>query len=197
MQPPRFMCATVAAVGFACLSAALTSTAASASTLVIGQSNAAACYQNALSQNTSRRAINGCDAALDADTLTRRDRAATHINRGILRHYRDDEDGALDDFQAALNLRPSMGEAYSNLALIYARRQQWSEAVEALDHGIALAPSLLHRSYFSRGVAREELGDLAGAYADFSQAAQLAPDWAAPQRELERFTVRMESADDS
>jgi len=175
----------------------LSATSASAATLVLGAGNATACFENALSHNSNQATIRGCDAALSDAGLTRRDRAASHVNRGNLRHLHDDDDGALEDFQAALRLQPALGEAYSNLALVYARRRQWAQAVEALDQGIALEPSRLHRSYYSRGVAREHLGDLAGAYEDYQQAAELAPDWAAPRTELERFTVRIERADES
>ena len=46
------------------------------------------------------------------------------------------------------------------------------------------------RTFVNRGLANEGLGDLNAAYRDYSRAAALKPDWAAPKTELARFTVK-------
>jgi hypothetical protein len=38
-------------------------------------------------------------------------------------------------------------------------------------------------------MAREDAGDLVGAYLDYRQASQLDPAWDRPKKELARFTV--------
>jgi Tfp pilus assembly protein PilF len=44
-----------------------------------------------------------------------------------------------------------------------------------------------HKAYLNRGVARENLGDLRGAYEDYSTALQIQPDWGPANAELARF----------
>jgi tetratricopeptide (TPR) repeat protein len=82
-----------------------------------------------------------------------------------------------------------------NLGDAYLRLERWSDAEAAFTQGIALEPAAPHRAYFGRAIAREEAGDLEGAYADYSKAAELAPEWDLPRRELARFTVTTQGAD--
>lgn len=86
---------------FALLVAPVPFVPASAQTLVLGESRAGACFRHALSQRGDRRALADCDQALESDMLLGRDRAATHVNRGIVRMHSGDAEAALSDFDAA------------------------------------------------------------------------------------------------
>ncbi len=161
----------------------------------IGVSPAARCSDRAKSGDSSRDALNECEYALMND-LTVVDRAGTLVNRGIIREARGDVDGALDDYVDAIALSPNVAEAYANSGRIYATRANWPAAADALSQAIPLIqdPLLLRALYFDRAVAREELGDIAGAYADYQAAAATDPTWDAPRQELGRFRVDGEAA---
>ena len=43
--------------------------------------------------------------------------------------------------------------------------------------------------HFDRAMAREDMGDLHGAYADYAMASQLAPQWEEPKQQMARFSI--------
>jgi tetratricopeptide (TPR) repeat protein len=162
---------------------------AQSSVTTIGAGPAQACYQAARAGSSGLAALRDCDAALDDFSLNDADRAATFTNRGVLRLQRREAPAALADFDASLALDASRGEPHVNrgAALILLGRAQ--DAISAIDAGLALGTADPHEAYFNRAIAREELGDVVGAYRDYSRAAALAPEWDLPQLELARFSV--------
>jgi tetratricopeptide (TPR) repeat protein len=158
--------------------------------IVIGQSFAEVCYERARAGDASRDGLDQCDYALQGDLLPE-DRAATYVNRGIIREARGDPDAALADYADALALSPSLAEAHVNVGRIHSQRRNWSAAAAALDQAIPLIqdPLQLRTLYFDRAVAHEEMGDIAQAYADYQAASAADPTWDAPKQELERFEV--------
>ena len=50
-------------------------------------------------------------------------------------------------------------------------------------------PAHPEKVYFNRALAREDMGDTNGAYADYAQASKIAPQWDQPKREMTRFTI--------
>lgn len=170
---------------------ALPPSTANAAASVFGAGPARACYEAAAAGQTGQSALAACDDALaQADALSTRDRAATYINRGVVRLLRREGAPALADFDRALALQPRLGEAHVNrgAALVLLRRN--AEAVTAISTGLDLGSDDPHEGYFNRALAYEAMGDLANAYRDYRQAATLKPDWDLPQQELARFTVR-------
>ncbi len=156
----------------------------------IGPGPALTCFEAARAGSQGLGAVRACDEALESFDLTSADRAATLTNRAVLRLQRREAAQALTDLDAALAIRDDMGETHVNrgAALILLGRAQ--EALPAIDLGLALGTNDPHEAYFNRGIAHEELGDMNAAYRDYTQAAELAPEWALPQAELARFTVR-------
>jgi tetratricopeptide (TPR) repeat protein len=67
---------------------------------------------------------------------------------------------------------------------------RFREGVEQIDKGLSLGVKDPEKAFFNRGLANEALGDLQAAYRDYSRAAELKPDWAAPKTELARFSVK-------
>ena len=98
-----------------CLIAALLaafSIPAGASVVVVGSNSARMCYLAADSASPPVRGdFQHCAVALDEEGLTRRDRAATYVNRGILRLRREMVVEAIADFDSALAIDPNQPEA--------------------------------------------------------------------------------------
>lgn len=171
--------------------AALLTAPASAQTAVYGESPAAACFRDAVAQRSDRAALRNCDEALTSPSLSRRDRAATRSNRGIVQLHRGLLHEALADFDAAeelgLNDQGALGVNRSSAYLRLGRNEEARRHAE-----LAIAADNRHAAYawYNRGVALEALGEAAAAYESYTRALELRPDWALPARELERFRVR-------
>jgi len=163
---------------------------ASASVMVIGSSDARLCYEAADSPMLPQvRDLRRCDDALTAGSLSNYELVATHVNRGILRLRRGAIDDSIADFDAAMALDPNQPEAYLNKGAALIRRENPTEAAQlftvALEHNTQ-RPAVAH---YGRAVANEALGNVREAYQDYQRASQLAPDWAAPRDDLQRFRV--------
>ncbi len=174
-----------ATLGFAALGGG-----AHAQVKVIGGGLAGACALQALNGDRSAEAVKTCTSALNFEPLSRETTARTMVNRGVLYIRRRQFMEAERDFSDAQSLTPELPEIYVDRGVSLIRQNRWSEAVAQLDHGIDLSPYEPEKAYFDRALAREALGDLSGAYADFSKAAELKPDWPQPKNELKRYVVR-------
>jgi len=163
---------------------------AQAAVLVLGSSNAAVCSRAALDGGTAPGGLRACDQALKEDVLNPRDRAATFVNRGILRLRGRSFERAVEDFNSALRLNPRLGEALVNRGAARIGQQRYREALADLERGSELGSTEPEKAWFNRGLANEGLGDLKAAYHAYQRAAALKPDWEAPRKELARFTVR-------
>lgn len=180
-----------AAVLAATMSAALSiGAAANASTLVIGGGLAKECSEAALDGRSDKASVLTCTTALETENLNFRDRARTFVNRGVLQMRQRDFTRARADFDTASKLDPNLGEAWVNRGAAYVGEKRYREGVDQIDRGLALGVKDPERAWFNRGLANEGLGDLNAAYRDYSRAAALKPDWAAPKTELTRFTVK-------
>ena len=170
---------------------------ASAASLVLGGGRAQDCYQAArrvdLPAVATASDLRNCTEALETEALSVRDRVGTLVNRGILSMSRRDYRAALDDYAAALKLSPQSGVAHVNRGAALIGLGRAREGVEAIDRGLALNAAEPEKAYFNRAYAREQLGDIKGAYMDYSHAAELRPDWDLPRTELARFTVHRQS----
>jgi len=164
--------------------------AAVAASTVYGQGPGHLCYEGARSGRADARALADCDEALgSAAQLSQRDTAATLVNRGVIRLQRRDAPAALADFDRAIQVRPSLGEAHVNRGAALILRGDFAGAVVAIDRGLELGAADPHEAYFNRAIAWEQLDNLPQAYADYRKAQALAPDWPLPAQELARFTV--------
>lgn len=164
--------------------------AANASVLTVGGAYAFSCYQAADGNGATTASLNACNQALAEEALTAQDRAATHVNRGILLLRRANLERAESDFNDALKLNPREAEAYLNKAILNARYRKSADALpdvaKALENGTR-RPAI---AYFVRAMANEDSGKIAAAYQDYRRAQTLDPKWAEPAMELQRFQVR-------
>jgi tetratricopeptide (TPR) repeat protein len=186
---PRLALPALRAVLAGIAMAAGLSSAHAAST-TFGSGPARACFEAAITGQTSAAAIAECDAAINGQDLNLRDRTATIVNRGVLRLLRREPMQALGDFDFALRARPELGEAHVNRGAALVMLSRLDEAIAAINRGLELGTADPHEAYFNRALAHERKGDVQAAYQDFLKAQALKPDWPLPGVELARFSVR-------
>lgn len=156
---------------------------------VIGNGVAHSCYQFAEFGGNTTDGISACNFAIEHTPLSIRDRAATFINRGILRARDADTEGALADYDQGIMLSPRLGEGYVDrgAALIVLRR--YDDALSDLDKGISLGANRIQIAYYDRAVVYEALGNIRAAYEDYKKAAEIQPDFSLATEQLARFRV--------
>ncbi|MEL7112062.1 MAG: tetratricopeptide repeat protein [Pseudomonadota bacterium] len=169
---------------------ALVAETASAQVFVIGQGLGGDCYQKTKNQYSSfRDADQTCTRALREQAMTRSNRAATYVNRGVLRMRSGKYEQALSDYTDAIKLQPELGAAYLNKGAAMIYQKDFQGAIAPLDRAIDLESADLFAAYYNRAIARENTGDVAGAYADFQKSLALKPGWELAQNQLSRFSV--------
>lgn len=156
---------------------------------VIGDGYAQDCWLAAIDGKSDDASMQICGTALASEVLSRHDRGATFINRGVMKMRRRDFAGAMVDLNAGVRLAPEAGEGWTNRggALIGVKR--YSEGLGDINRGLALGVKEPEKAYFNRALAYEGLDDEKAAYFDYQKALALKPGWALPQQELLRFTV--------
>jgi len=158
--------------------------------LTIGNGIGQDCYYAALHNPQPRESHERiCNEAIEATSLNRRDLAATHTNRGIIRMRMSNYEGALEDYTAARKLRPDLGAVYLNegAAMIGAGTPQ--EAIAVLQKALELETQDPHSAHYNLGLAYDLTGNVTEAYYAFKKALELRPDWDLPKKQLERYSV--------
>jgi tetratricopeptide (TPR) repeat protein len=155
-------------------------------TVVGGAGHSVACSSAARRAETSDAAIGACNAAL-LDPLQADQRLALLVNRGAIRARRQERTLALADFDAALAIEPRNPVALLNRGMVLVQLRQSGPAVAALTQALSFGVSAPYLAYYYRGVARERLGDVRGAYEDYSTALDIQPNWAPAEEEMARF----------
>jgi tetratricopeptide (TPR) repeat protein len=173
----------------AAIAALIAFSPANSATTVLGNGLAGICSQAAIAGSDEPEALQICTLALETESMNRRDRAGTFVNRGVLKMRRQDYREARGDFETAARLQPTMGEAFVNRGAALVGEKRYLEALLDIDRGLALAPEEPEKAYYNRGLANEGLDDLKAAYFDYLRAVELKPEWDIPKRELTRFKV--------
>ena len=156
---------------------------------VLGGGYGQECFEAAKYDRSPSFSIPICDKALEVDFMSRKDRAATHVNRGILKTRAKKPGSAIRDFDEAVAIKPDIPEIYVNRGATLILLQRYDEALVDLNKSIAMGTSEPKHAYYNRALARELKDDLKGAYFDFKKALELDPEFADAQREIKRFTV--------
>lgn len=135
-------------------------------------------------------AIQVCDLALEQENLSLRNRAATFVNRGILKMRQGRNDSAIADFERGIRMQPKLYEAYVNRgAALYALRR-YDEALADFNLGVQSEDlDAKVTGFYNRGLTYEKKGDATAAYNDYRKALELAPDFALATKQLARFSV--------
>jgi tetratricopeptide (TPR) repeat protein len=101
--------------------------------------------------------------------------AFSYMNRGTVRIAVGEIESGMDDYNAALNLRPDLMEAWynrGNVALLHLHRFQ--DAIGDFSEAIRLKSDFAP-AYCGRGFARMQLGQYDGALADYNQGVECDP----------------------
>lgn len=127
-----------------------------------------------LGNSSTWRAIERRIARVPNEDLDAGSTAAAHLARGHVRVVKGDLAGALEDYDRAIALDPSIASAWADRALARSRSGDVDGALADLNHAIELDPDRAS-SYGSRANAKWRRGDLAGALADLDRCLALDP----------------------
>ena len=153
------------------------------SVTTIGATDAAQCYENA--QDDYAYSTTPCDTALRDSGLSVSDRKKTLVNRGVILNRNGDLGGALDDFNAALELDPSLGEAYLNRGNAYFMSRRFDEALRDYERALEYDVSKPWAAWYNIGLVHEANKQPVKAREAFQKALSLNPDFAEARRKLE------------
>jgi tetratricopeptide (TPR) repeat protein len=177
-----FACALVPAL---CLAAP-----ASAQVSVIGGGLARDCFEAAKYQYVSAKEGEAlCSKALQLEVMKHSNRTATYTNRGVLRMRLGQYDSALADYATAKRMNPALGEIYLNEGAALIFKKDYTNALAALNKSVELGSAELYAAHYNRAIARENTGDVPGAYADFQKSLELFPEFELAKQQLTRFIV--------
>ncbi len=171
------------------VAAVLAGAPARAAVMVFGGGMAEDCSRAAIAGKSDPGSILTCSLALGADDLDRLDRAATLINRGVMKLRRGAFEDARADLDASIVLTPAIGEAWVNMGAVSVGEGRYQAALNDLTKALALGVKEPEKAYFNRALAYEGLDDEKSAYFDYQHALSLKPGWDLPKHELLRFTV--------
>jgi len=156
-------------------------------TVVGSDANGRRCGQAVMAGDSSDATLAVCTRALGYARLAREGRIQLLVNRGVTYLRRGESAAALADFDAVISLDSRNAEAHLNRGAALVQLHQPGPAVAAITTALSLGVREPHKAYFNRAAAREALGDLRGAYEDYSTALEIEPDWGPANAELARF----------
>jgi tetratricopeptide (TPR) repeat protein/serine/threonine protein kinase len=120
----------------------------------------------------------GRAAALDGRFEKSANRPLAHFQRGLARFDDKDHDGAIEDYTAALRLRPDYAPAHYKRGNVYLAREQYDRALKDYDDAIRLKQDYAY-AYHGRGNVHFARQDYERALQDYDKAVRLSPDNAA------------------
>jgi len=118
----------------------------------------------------------GLDAGLDGSmtVYARRLMGWAHNRRGELRSDADEQETALEDFEAAVSLDDSKWRYVHNRGVTHATLGHYPKAIDDFNQTLKMNPNY-GNAYFNRGELRYEEHDFVGAVSDYTQAIKLDP----------------------
>jgi len=174
----------------ASLALALIATPSQAQLIVVGNALGNACWRaaefGAMDLNIG---YEDCTRALELPGMSFYNRAATYVNRAVIRMRAGDSGGALADATRASEMMPRLGEAHVNRGAALLNLMRPEEALTAIDTGLTEGSEKLHLVYYNRASAKYLLGDIPGAYYDFQRSVEIRPDFALAAKALTHFRV--------
>jgi tetratricopeptide (TPR) repeat protein len=162
---------------------------ARAAVTVLGPGPAQECFKIAEEGGDAREGVERCTFALQQSPLSSSDRAATFVNRGVLRLSLHQDVEAFADINSGIAIEPDLGDAYVDRGAAAISLGQYDDALKDLTKGIALGPHRPQVAYYDRAIVYEHNGDIRSAYEDYRRALDVAPDFGPAAIELKRFRV--------
>jgi tetratricopeptide (TPR) repeat protein len=167
---------------------ALAAGPAVAQVTVFATDSARDCYIAAKFGDPHKHGVDDCTTAMTSG-LSKHDIAGVLVNRGVIYLGYGRYTLAVDDFNSAIKIDPSIGEAFTNRGAAEIALRRFAEGKADIDRGLELGSEEPQKAYYNRGLADEYLGDEKAAYLDYLKASELDPQWLAPKNELSRFSV--------
>lgn len=151
---------------------------------VFSNTYARACYMEAKADGAN---VDPCDRSIQGEMLGGRDRAATYVNRAVVRTNAGHLAAALRDLKRAESLRPDLGEIYASRGNVFFYQSSFEEALAEHDRGIAAGMKKLYAAHYNRGLALEQLGRIEEAKNAYRQSITLAPNFGLAKTRLMMF----------
>ncbi|NNC38336.1 MAG: tetratricopeptide repeat protein [Acidimicrobiales bacterium] len=166
------------------------SSTASAQLTVIGNGAAKDCYHSVKHGDPGRiGTIKACEGALDELSLKLKDRAATHVNIGILYMRKKDYEEAEEHYNKALKMADNVSEIHINLSANYIYTGRYQEAITAANTAIEMGTDKMPEVLFNRAMAYDHLKQYTKAYNDLKKALELRPDWPVALNAIDNYEV--------
>lgn len=163
---------------------------ATAQMTVIGGGAAKDCYYSVKHGDNGRiGTIRSCEAALDEINLKLKDRAATHVNVGILYMRRKNYEKSETHFNKALKMADNLAEIHINLSANYIYTGRYEEALAAANKAIEIGTDKMPETLFNRAMAYDHLKRYNEAYNDLKKALELKPEWPVALNALDSYEV--------
>jgi len=151
---------------------------------VLGTAYARGCFMEAIADGSN---VDSCDRSLQREMLGQRDRAATYVNRAVVRTNAGHLVAALQDLNRAESIRPDLGEIYASRGNVFFYQSSFEESLAETDRGIERGMKKLHAAYYNRGLALERLGRIEDAKEAYRQSIALAPKFNLAKARLSMF----------
>jgi len=171
------------------LTAAALASAQAQVVITLGSGRAHDCFLHAKAGSALQEGVQMCSGALDYDPLSKKDRAGTLDNRGVLLDMMGRTEDARRDFNEAIALDPTLGDPYVNLGAMLIKQGQHQEALTQINRGIELGMNYPHIGYYDRAVAEQMLGQFKEAYYDYKKVLELEPNFVMASERLKDFVV--------
>lgn len=161
-----------------------------AQSMVVGDGGAKQCYHSVKYGDPGRAStIRDCKKALTHIDLTYRDKAATHVNLGILYMRSGEHVLARKHYDTAIKMTPKLPETYINnsAALIY--MGEYHDAIESINTAIELGTTKMPEALYNRAMAYDNLKQYNKAYKDLKHALALRPGWAPALSAIDNYEI--------
>ncbi len=145
--------------------------------VVFGNTDAQTCYQEARFGVGVSAGLGACDKALRDTLLSRTDRIATLVNRGILLNRAKRYQDAIGDFNTAITLEPRSGEAFLNRGNSHFFLRDFDAALVDYERAIELGTRDLHAAHFNRGLVLEVMARPEEALEAYRRSLEVRPDF--------------------
>ncbi len=157
--------------------------AAQMSVTTIGATDASACYTNA--RDDFSRDTGPCTRALGDSATNRGDRKKTLVNRGVILNRAGELNAAIDDFNTALDLDDSLGEAFLNRGNSYYLMRQYDEALADYERSLELEVSKPWAAWYNIGLVHDAQKEPVKAREAYKEALRINPSFSEAKRKLE------------
>jgi lipoprotein NlpI len=101
--------------------------------------------------------------------------AAAFYNRGNAKDAKGDYDGAITDYNKAIELKPNDADAFNTRGNAKEAKSDYDGAITDYNKAIELKPDF-EEAFYNRGNAKQNKGDHDGAITDFNKAIELKPN---------------------